>query len=380
MFQLDQKYLQKLVGLSSDIVIAVESGGRIIYFNEGARSALKYRAEEIIGQNVDQIYPTREEAKRVMKAMRTSSDSGRLASFETIFKTKGGELIPVAMSGSVIRDDAGKEMGSIGFARDIRPMRRRDQLATVGELAVTLAHKINNPLETIINRLDLIAHTIEDRCSEAQQALENERISSIRNAVERIRKTLTRLDEMARDGIYRTMPYLTGRIMMDLSDETPSAGGPSAVAAPTPQNGLSQPLDDAEVAGMHVLVVDDDASVLSSVADVLRAEGCVVFTAERPSYALGLLRNIKIDAVVSDVVMPEMDGYDFYMRIKEEMPGCPVILMTGYLYDKDHIMKRARVEGLKCALFNKPLNPKMLRKALVEARKNPPPSRPPLLT
>src|SRR5271166_1409016 len=221
MFELDQKYLQKLVGLSSDIVIAVDSSGTIIYFNEGACDALKYKAKEIIGHNVDQIYPTREEAKRVMKAMRTSGDSGRLASFETVFKTKTGEMIPVAISGSVILGEAGKEMGSIGFARDIRPMRRRDQLATVGELAVTLAHKINNPLETIINRLDLISHTIDQRCSDAQLALENERISSIRNAVERIQKTLKRLDEIAQDGIYRTTPYLTGRIMTDLSDQSP---------------------------------------------------------------------------------------------------------------------------------------------------------------
>jgi PAS domain S-box-containing protein len=382
MFELDQKYLQKLVGLSSDIVIAVDSSGAIIYFNEGACHALQYKTEEIIGQNVDQIYPTREEAKRVMKAMRTSGDSGRLASFETLFKTKTGEMIPVAISGSVIVDDVGKEMGSIGFARDIRPMRRRDQLATVGELAVTLAHKINNPLETIINRLDLISHTIDQRCSDAQLALENERISSIRNAVERIQKTLKRLDEIAQDGIYRTTPYLTGRVMMDLSEQSADEGAATGAAVPPAQNGAAtnHAFDESEVGGMHVLVVDDDASVLSSVADVLRAEGCIVFTAERPSYALGLLRNIKIDAVVSDVVMPEMDGYDFYMAIKEEMPGCPVILMTGYLYDKDHIMKRARIEGLKCALFNKPVSPKMLRKALIDARKNPPPSRPPLLT
>ncbi len=71
---------------------------------------------------------------------------------------------------------------------------------------------------------------------------------------------------------------------------------------------------------MSVLVLDDDVSVVSSLADVLRAERCVVHTATRPSAALGVLRNMKVDAVISDVVMPEMDGYEFYMKVKEELP------------------------------------------------------------
>jgi CheY-like chemotaxis protein len=120
--------------------------------------------------------------------------------------------------------------------------------------------------------------------------------------------------------------------------------------------------------GMSILVLDDDLTVLSSLADVLRAERCIVHTASRPSAALGILRNVKVDAVISDVVMPEMDGYEFYMRVKEELPRLPVILMTAYYYDKDHIIKRSRVEGLQGALFKKPVNPAKLREMLVQIR------------
>jgi CheY-like chemotaxis protein len=117
-----------------------------------------------------------------------------------------------------------------------------------------------------------------------------------------------------------------------------------------------------------VLVLDDDVSVVSSLADVLRAERCVVHTATRPSAALGVLRNMKVDAVISDVVMPEMDGYEFYMKVKEELPDLPVILMTAYYYDKDHIIKRSRLRGLEAALFKKPVNPGKLRAVLVQSR------------
>jgi CheY-like chemotaxis protein len=122
------------------------------------------------------------------------------------------------------------------------------------------------------------------------------------------------------------------------------------------------------LSGMSVLVLDDDATVLTSLADVLRAERCVVHTAARPSAALGILRNVKIDAVISDVVMPEMDGYEFYLQVKEEMPNLPVILMTAYYYDKDHIIKRSRLRGLEGAIFKKPVNPEKLRKMLTAVR------------
>src|SRR5437763_1552298 len=141
------------------------------------------------------------------------------------------------------------------------------------------------------------------------------------------------------------------------------------------------------LAGMSVLVLDDDVSVVTSLADVLTAERCIVHTATVPSAAFGILRNMKVDAVISDVVMPEMDGYEFYLRIKEEMPNLPVILMTGYYYDKDHIIKRSRLEGLEGAIFNKPLNPAKLRELLTSARKKtlppvkmrPTPAQPPML-
>jgi CheY-like chemotaxis protein len=63
-----------------------------------------------------------------------------------------------------------------------------------------------------------------------------------------------------------------------------------------------------------------------------------------------------------------MDGYDFYIKVKEEMPSLPVILMTAYYYDKDHILKRSRLRGLEGALFKKPVNPDKLRTMLIQLR------------
>jgi PAS domain S-box-containing protein len=361
MLPLDPKYLQRLVESSPDIIIAVDREGTIIYYNDGARQNLGFSAQEIIGQPCTRIYPTIEEARSVMKGMRESATPGQVANFETRFLNNRGELIPIAISGSLIHDDSGAEIGSIGFARDIRRMRMREQLATAGEIAVSLAHEINNPLESITNNLELLARCVEPHLSESDKAIENERLDSIRGSIERVQGIIRRLDEMTRKGVYETRDYLAGKRMADLS---PREQQPRAVAREhEPAVASASPL-----AGMSVLVLDDDLTVVASLGDLLRSEGCMVHRATKPSQALGILRNVKVDAVISDVVMPEMDGYEFYLKVREEMPTLPVILMTAFYYDKDHIMKRARLKGLEGALFKKPINPAKLRQLLLQLR------------
>ncbi|HTT77789.1 MAG TPA: response regulator [Candidatus Binataceae bacterium] len=363
MLTLDDNYLQRLIESSPDIVIAVDREGTIIYYNDGARRNLRFTALEMIGQKIDRIYPTMDEARRVMKAMRAAPDS-RIANFETILRDKDGLQIPCMISGSIICDALGTEIGSIGYARDIRTMRRREQLATCGEIAVSLAHEINNPLESITNNIELLARCVESHLTDSELVVENERLDSIRGGIERVQAIVRRLEEMTRRGVYETRDYLQGKKMADLAPRE-SGNGFKPNCSPKP---VTASPEDWPLAGMSIIVLDDDLAVVNSLSDVLRAERCLVHTATLPSSAFGILRNVKVDAVISDVVMPEMDGYEFYMKVKEEMPHLPVILMTAYNYDKDHILKRSRLRGLEGALFKKPVNPGKLRQMLTQIR------------
>jgi PAS domain S-box-containing protein len=361
MLSLDKKYFQRLIESSPDIIIAVDKNGIVNYYNDGARTSLGYSSEEIIGENCTRIYPSIDEARRVMKAMRDSVDKGRIASFETQFRNKDAEVIPVMITGALIHDDDGSEIGSIGFARDIRRMRHAQQLATAGEIAVSLAHEINNPLESITNNIELLSQCLESRLTESEKVVENERLDSIRNSIERVQAIVRRLDEMTRKGEYETRDYLAGKRMADLAPR----GDAKVHTRPHDAPHLTE---QSPLAGMSILVLDDDTAVVNSMADLLRADRCIVHCATRPSAAFGILRNVKLDAVISDVVMPEMDGYDFYLKVKEDMPHLPVILMTAYYYDKDHILKRSRLRGLEGALFKKPVNPGKLRAMLLQLR------------
>jgi len=81
---------------------------------------------------------------------------------------------------------------------------------------------------------------------------------------------------------------------------------------------------------LNVLVVDDEAILRNLLDKILKREGYSVFLAQSAMEALQTLSDNKIDIVLSDVKMPEMDGFALLRKIKEEYPGVGTIMMTGY--------------------------------------------------
>jgi PAS domain S-box-containing protein len=348
---------ERLIESSPDIVVAVDRSGTVIFYNDGAEKNLGYAASEILGQNVVRLYPSMEEARRVMAAMRSDDwgGPGKVKNFETTFVNRWGEQIPVAISGSILWDDAGLEMGSIGFAKDIREIRRRDRLATLGEVAVGLCHEINSPLEVILNDVELFERFVrKSNADDAAQLEEEERVDGVRREVLKIQEIVNHLVDMAQGGRYGTKEYLEGQQMADL--------GPRAAAAPCATD---------QLAGLRILVVDDDLGVCRSLRDLLAAEGCEVLTANDGRQALSVLDQHSVDLIVSDVVMPDLDGYDLFTEVKRR-GSTPVILMTGYYFDRDHVIKRSRLEGLQSVIFKKPIDPARLKSAIRAACGRPP--------
>ncbi|MFI5366529.1 MAG: response regulator [Candidatus Binatia bacterium] len=347
-FPFPPHYLEQLIASSPDIVVAVDRGGTVVFYNDGAEKNLGYSASEILGQHVTQLYPSLAEAQRVMEAMRSEGGGGpgKVKNFETAFVDRWGRQLPVAISGSILYDDAGLEIGSIGFAKDIREIRRKDRLATLGEVAVAVCHEINNPLEVILNQVELLDHFVQDAATDERAVVEEERIETLRRSINKIQQIINRLVEMAQGAEYGTREYHGGTQMADL--------------APKPR-----PKKRGVLTGLHVLVVDDDLSVCQSVRDLLVEEGCDVIMAGGGLDALKVLDRVPVDCIVSDVVMPDLDGYDLFMEVKRR-GNTPVLLMTGYYYDRDHVIKRSRLEGLESVLFKKPVDPERLKALIAE--------------
>ncbi|MBI4419217.1 MAG: sigma-54-dependent Fis family transcriptional regulator [Gemmatimonadetes bacterium] len=80
----------------------------------------------------------------------------------------------------------------------------------------------------------------------------------------------------------------------------------------------------------RILVVDDDATVRTSLAEALRDDGTEVHTAESAEAALGLLERLAPEVVLSDVRMAGLDGIELLRLLHQRLPATDVILMTAY--------------------------------------------------
>ena len=95
-----------------------------------------------------------------------------------------------------------------------------------------------------------------------------------------------------------------------------------------------------------VVVVDDEEMILSSLSTFLNLEtDYEVRTFLAPRDALEFGRDHDVDIVVSDYLMPEMDGISFLSAFREFRPHAPRILLTGYA-DKENAIKAINEVGL----------------------------------
>jgi DNA-binding response OmpR family regulator len=105
-----------------------------------------------------------------------------------------------------------------------------------------------------------------------------------------------------------------------------------------------------------IMVVDDEERLVSLVKAYLKQEGFRVVTASNGQEALIVARHEKPDLIILDIMMPEMDGYEF-MRIHSKERETPTILLTAKVEDEDKVL------GLELGAddyVTKPFNPREL--------------------
>jgi DNA-binding NtrC family response regulator len=95
-----------------------------------------------------------------------------------------------------------------------------------------------------------------------------------------------------------------------------------------------------------IVIVDDEQMVLTSLSSFLSLETeYIVKTFTSVKEALQFVKNDSVDLVVSDYLMPEMDGISFLAEVKKIKPEVPRIILTGYA-DKENAIKAINDVGL----------------------------------
>src|SRR4029077_4457436 len=149
--------LAAIVESSDDAIVSKDLNGVVTSWNKSAERIFGYKAEEIIGQPITVIIPLEllSDETLILSKIRAGE---RVEHFQSVRLHKNGERIDVSLTVSPIKDEQGTVIGAAKIARDITQQKKMEaalhtseKLASVGRLAATIAHEINNPLEAITN-------------------------------------------------------------------------------------------------------------------------------------------------------------------------------------------------------------------------------------
>jgi CheY-like chemotaxis protein len=123
---------------------------------------------------------------------------------------------------------------------------------------------------------------------------------------------------------------------------------------------------DIPAGSESILLVEDDSGVRKMVSKALRSLGYTIYEARTGAEALALFeRNHKaIRLLMTDVIMPEMNGYDLARRLVDRKPGTKVLYTSGYL-ENDTVNKIVLDE--KVSFLQKPFTPIDLARKIRES-------------
>jgi PAS domain S-box-containing protein len=149
-----EAFARNLIQNSIDGILATDSEGKIVIFNEAAANILGYSADELIGRMRYTQILSREATQNIRNAFYTNNygPKGKIINMETEMLNKEGAPIPVRVSGTLLYQKK-KEVGSVVSLQDLREILRlqkekaeAERMAAIGQTVAGLAHYIKNIL------------------------------------------------------------------------------------------------------------------------------------------------------------------------------------------------------------------------------------------
>ena len=123
----------------------------------------------------------------------------------------------------------------------------------------------------------------------------------------------------------------------------------------------------------NILVIDDDKSILSVIVELLTLSGHRVDVAENGKIGLKLAGMNRYDLIITDVIMPELDGFDVLRALRESATDVAIIVMSGgsVKFNADHLLRIAGHMGA-VRVLRKPLDFTKLLNTVTEILNRPP--------
>jgi CheY-like chemotaxis protein len=109
----------------------------------------------------------------------------------------------------------------------------------------------------------------------------------------------------------------------------------------------------------RVLVVDDERVIADTLSIILNQNGFDASAVYTGSAAVDRARELQPQLVISDVIMPDMNGIEAAIRIRKALPGCKILLFSGQAATAD-LLEKARAQGHEFEILAKPVHPQDL--------------------
>jgi CheY-like chemotaxis protein len=114
---------------------------------------------------------------------------------------------------------------------------------------------------------------------------------------------------------------------------------------------------------MKIIVVDDEPIIADTLVNILEGEGHEAFAMSDGESAIQWATMLRPDVMISDVMMPRMDGVETAKAIMKLLPNCRIVLFSGQAASAD-LLAKAGSEGYSFEVLAKPINPEVLLERL----------------
>ena len=156
--QEQQVLLSEIVDSSHDAIIRLDTEGRILSWNTGARKIYGYEPDEIIGENISVLMPPDRKREESAILLEKTKKNQRIRNFQTIRVTKSGDKRFIDLSLSPLKDEEGNITGATVIGRDLT--KEKKMAKTMLSYITVAALRLKNPVEMVrdnlISLLDLV--------------------------------------------------------------------------------------------------------------------------------------------------------------------------------------------------------------------------------
>ncbi len=168
-------FQRMLIESSIDGIVACDSASKVMIFNRSMEQMLGYERDEVVGRMLLDGFFAPGEGEKFYAKLSSEECGGknRLFLCELYLLRKGGTKIPCQVSAAVLVE-GGREMGIVGFFRDLREIRQmaqefedqarllhQDKMISLGKLASSVVHEINNPISGMLNYAHLMQKVLK---------------------------------------------------------------------------------------------------------------------------------------------------------------------------------------------------------------------------